>query len=74
MKEYRIIRRHTDAPTEVVATRPAKRAALAEAAELRANDRRHHYAVQETRRRGDCQEVRQLWSSELAELMGEGTT
>lgn len=73
MKEYRIIRRHTDAPTEVVATRPAKRAALAEAAELRAKDRRHHYAVQETRRRGDCQEVRQLWSSELAELK-EGTT
>ena len=32
MKEYRIIRHHTDAPTEVVATRPAKRAALAELA------------------------------------------
>lgn len=68
MKEYRIIRHHTDAPTEVVATRPAKRAALAEAAELRAKDHLHHYAVWETRHRGNCQEVRQIWSSALAEL------
>lgn len=68
MKKYRIIRRHTDAPPEVVAIRAAKRPALAEAAELRAKDRRHHYAVQETRRRGDCLEVKTVWSSALAEL------
>ena len=68
MRAYRIIRPHTDAPPEVVAPRPAKRAALAEAAELRAKDHFHPSAVWETRRRGNCQEVRQIWSSALAEL------
>lgn len=68
MRLFRIIKQPPDAQNVITAVYHSKRSAKAEAARLRAEDRVNHYRVEETRRRGDCLEVKTVWSSALAEL------